>query len=178
MFFQTTFHFCIACVACMWHYTVKWSQSLTTLTLYLVDWTISLIGLINVQSATSAAASCLPSTLAVWTGTATSVLGIISNFKSVLLAVGGHLVATWEHILLSAVCTHYLIQFGLGTCIPQSLTAIFELMWPVGVVTIYQLVPRPYALLAPRLKFSLLTKWNISNFLDDQYPSELQNNNQ
>lgn len=78
------------------------------------------------QSATSAADSCLPSTLAARTGTATGVLGIISNFKSVLLAVGGHLVATWEHIVLSAVCTYYLIQFGFWTCIPPSLTAIFE----------------------------------------------------
>lgn len=32
--------------------------------------------------------------LAARTGTAAGVLGIISNFKSVLLSVGGHLVAT------------------------------------------------------------------------------------
>lgn len=138
----------------------KWSWSLTALThsLYLVYWTIRLIGLINVQSATSAAASCLPSTLAARTGTATGVLGIISNFKSVLLAVGGHLVATWEHIVLSAVCTYYLIQFGLGPCIPPSLTAIFEPMWAVDVVTIYHLVPRLLALLLPQFKFFPLIK--------------------
>lgn len=128
------------------------SQHTHTFSLYLVYWTIRLIGLINVQSATSAAGSCLPSTLAVRTGTATGVLGIISNFKSVLLAVGGHLVATWEHIALSAVCTYSLIQFGLGTRIPPSLTAIFEPPWAAGVVNIYHLASRLPPLLALKQK--------------------------
>lgn len=129
---------------------------------YLVYWTIRLIGPINVQSATSTVGSCLPSTLAARTGTATGVLGIISNFKSVLLAVGGHLVATWEHIALSAVCTPSLIQFGLGTCIPPSLTAIFRPTWAAGVVSIYHFASRLPALLAWRFEFQPLIRLIIS----------------
>lgn len=161
---------CLFCSVCfsnsLWHFTSAYtvfygsdsisdpdpSQHTHTLSLYLVYWTIRLIGLINVQSATSAAGSCLPSTLAARTGTATGVLGIISNFKSVLLAVGGHLVATWEHIALSAVCTYSLIQFGLGTRIPPSLTAIFEPTWAAGVVSIYHLTSRLPAMLALKRK--------------------------
>lgn len=142
------------------------SQHTHTLSLYLVYWTIRLIGLINVQSATSAAGSCLPSTLAARTGTATGVLGIISNFKSVLLAVGGHLVATWEHIALSAVCTYSLIQFGLGTRIPPSLTAIFEPTWAAGVVSIYHL--------ASTLPAMLALKQKIPSGASDHCTAELQ----
>lgn len=131
------------------------------------------------QCATSAAASCLPSTLAARTGTATGVLGIISNFKSVLLAVGGHLVATWEHIMLSAVCTYHLIQFGLGSCIPPSLTAIFKPMWAVAVVTIYHLVPRLPALFAPPFKSIFpLIKWKITNVPFDWFTSDLHTTDQ
>lgn len=70
--------------------------------------TIKLIGLINLQSASSTNGFCLllPSSKDFCVGILGVFQGIIRNFKSVLHSAGGHFKVTGEHGVLSAVCTY------------------------------------------------------------------------
>lgn len=82
--------------------------------IFTVHWTGTLIGLINLQSTSSAAGFCIPShssSEGCYVGILGGVQGIIRNFQSVLHSAGGHFKVTGEHGVLSAGCTSSLIQF-------------------------------------------------------------------
>lgn len=86
----------------------------TTHTDFTVHWTVTLIGLINLQSTSSTAGFCIPShssSEGCYVGILGGVQGIIRNFQSVLHSAGGHFKVTGEHGVLSAGCTSSLIQF-------------------------------------------------------------------